>query len=67
VIGIQLNGEPHELTEGTTVVELLESLGLRPEVCAVEGDRELVPRSERSTRVLLDGQHVEVVTLVGGG
>lgn len=56
-----------ELPEGSTVAQLIERLGLSDAICAAEIDRELVPKRERAERVLLDGQRVEVVTLVGGG
>jgi thiamine biosynthesis protein ThiS len=65
-IGIELNGERCELLR-TSVAGLVASLGLRPEVVAVEVNRTLVPRAERERRELASGDKVEVVTLVGGG
>jgi sulfur carrier protein len=56
-----------ELPEGTTVAQLIDRLGLSDAICAAEIDRELVPRRARAEREILDGQRVEVVTLVGGG
>jgi thiamine biosynthesis protein ThiS len=56
-----------ELPEGTTVAQLIDRLGLSDAICAAEIDRELVPRRDRGEREILDGQRVEVVTLVGGG
>jgi sulfur carrier protein len=64
---IWLNGAGRAIAPGTTVDALVHELGLRPEVVAVEVDERLVPRSERGTRVLREGERVEVVTLVGGG
>ncbi|QDU68245.1 sulfur carrier protein ThiS [Engelhardtia mirabilis] len=66
-VHITVNGEPWELALGSTVAELLERLGLRPEVVAVEINRELAPRSTRAERILAEGDVVELVTLVGGG
>jgi len=66
-IRITLNGAPRELRAGTSVSALVDVLGLPPDSVAVEvGDR-LVRRSDRTERVLVDGDRVEVVTLVGGG
>lgn len=62
-----VNGASTELPDGITVTQLLEHLGLSDAICAAEIDRELVPKRERDTRVLKDGQRVEIVTLVGGG
>ncbi len=50
-----------------TVRELLVHLGLADRPCAVEVDGEIVRHRDHATRQLVDGQHVEVVTLVGGG
>ena len=42
---VTVNGEPRELSEGSSVAELVAALGLRPEIVAVERNRELVPRA----------------------
>jgi sulfur carrier protein len=62
-----VNGEARELPEGTTIEELLAMLEMSDAVCAVEVDKKLVPNRERASRVLEDGQRVEIVTLIGGG
>lgn len=66
-IQIEINGAVKSVPEGTTVAQLLESLGLRPEVVAVERNQALVRRAERGTTELLAGDRIELVTLVGGG
>jgi thiamine biosynthesis protein ThiS len=62
-----VNGAASTLPAGTTVARLVERLALRPEVVAVEIDARLVPRAAWSSRALVDGERIEVVTLVGGG
>lgn len=64
---IEVNGEAREVADGLTVEELVRELGLRPEIVAVERNRELVTRSHRGTTRLAPGDRIEVVTLVGGG
>ena len=64
---IELNGQPRELADGTTVASLLGELELDVRGLAVERNRELVPRAEHARAVLAEGDCVEVVTLVGGG
>jgi sulfur carrier protein len=64
---IRLNGEPREVPEGTTVIGLLQRLGMRPELCAVERNGEVVPRAQHGQAELREGDTVEVVTFVGGG
>lgn len=66
-VTIQLNGEPHDVAEGTTVATLVAALGLDPRQVAVERNREIVPRASYPATPLADGDHLEIVTFVGGG
>ena len=63
-----VNGEQLEVREPRLTVEGLVAIrGFRGAACAVEVNRALVPRRERDTRELKEGDVVEIVTLVGGG
>ncbi len=64
---VELNGEPKELAEGTTLLSLVEHLALAPERVAVELNREVVRRADWPTVQLNEGDRVEVVHFVGGG
>lgn len=64
---INLNGESHEVADGTTVASLIEELGMRPELLAVERNRDIVPKAAYGEEILRDGDVVEIVTFVGGG
>jgi len=64
---ITVNAEPRSFTSPLTVAELIRTLGKDPGKLAVEVNRDVVPRAEHSARQLLDGDAVEIVTLVGGG
>jgi len=64
---IVLNGESRPTPDGQTVAELIRELGFDSRQVAVERNREVVPRAEHGRTVLADGDHVEVVTFVGGG
>jgi sulfur carrier protein len=64
---IQLNGEPYELPDETTLAGLLAARGVNPLYTAVEVNRELVSRAQHAALVLRPDDQVEVVTLVGGG
>ena len=61
------NGTPHEVDEGTTVAALLSRLELVPRYVAVELNEQVVPRARHAECHLQSGDHVEIVTLVGGG
>ena len=64
---IQLNGEPREVANDLTIAELLVQLELDPRYLAVERNLELVPRADHASTALVEGDCLEVVTLVGGG
>jgi thiamine biosynthesis protein ThiS len=51
----------------TTVLSLLEELGLHPEGTVVERNREIVDREGYRETRLADGDVLELVRLVGGG
>ena len=64
---VELNGEPKELAEGTTLHSLIEQLSLAPERVAVELNRDVVRRADWPATRLSEGDRVEVVHFVGGG
>jgi thiamine biosynthesis protein ThiS len=64
---IKLTGRDQESPAGTSVLGLLESLGLDARKIAVERNLEIVPRSAHGTTVLGEGDRLEIVNFVGGG
>lgn len=66
-VQIKLNGEAQEVSEGTTLLGLVEQLALAPERLAVELNQEVVRRADWPAVVLSDGDRVEIVHFVGGG
>ena len=66
-IDVVVNGQARPVTEGTTVATLINELGLAGRPVAVERNREVVPRALHASTVLATGDHLEVVTFVGGG
>jgi len=64
---ISVNGQPRELPESMTVLELLDQLELQPRRVAVEQNKKIVRRSNFGQAPLAEGDRIEIVTLVGGG
>lgn len=64
---ILLNGEPREVPEGATVLDLLAELGRHPRTVAVEHEGEILPRDRYGATVLQEGDRLEVVGFVQGG
>jgi sulfur carrier protein len=64
---LSVNGEPREVPPDRTIAELLAELQVNVKHVAVEVNGQLVPRTEHLGYQLADGDHLEIVTLVGGG
>ena len=64
---IQINGEPREIPDGTTLAQLVSLLQLKPEQIAIELNRTVVRRAEWSNATLRDDDTLEIVHFVGGG
>jgi thiamine biosynthesis protein ThiS len=66
-ITISVNGNSREAKPGTTVVALLEELGLNSGRVAVERNLEILPRPLWLTTQVEPGDRYEIVQFVGGG
>lgn len=64
---IEVNGEPRDVADGTTVRALLDALALGSQLVAVERNEEIVPRAEHAHAILRAGDRIEIVQFVGGG
>jgi len=64
---LTVNGKPVELPDGSTVTALLSHLGVEPAKVAIERNQDVVPRRSWAEAGLADGDHIEIVTFVGGG
>jgi sulfur carrier protein len=64
---VTVNNETRQIADGVTVAGLLEALKLTGKPVAVEVNLELVPRQRHAEHCLVEGDRLEIVTLVGGG
>lgn len=67
MITVEVNGEIKKVESGSTVSDLLQKLQINNRYCAVERNRELVPREQHALCSLQADDRIEIVTLVGGG
>ena len=67
MITVTINGEPRRFDHALAVDKLIDSLGLAGKRIAVERNGEIVPRSRLGTRMLCNGDRLEIVIAVGGG
>jgi len=64
---IELNGAPHDITDGLNVQDLIASLDLSNKSLAVAVNREVVPRAAWTERRLKAEDRVDIVRAIGGG
>ncbi len=64
---LTVNGRPTDVVDGTSMPELIESLGLRIGSVVVEHNGTALLRSEVQAASLSDGDRVELVRAVAGG
>lgn len=66
-MNILLNGEPRQLSDNYSVLDLLHELRLAEKRLAIELNGEIVPRSAYEETALKDGDKIEIVHAIGGG
>jgi thiamine biosynthesis protein ThiS len=66
-ICVTLNGEPASLPLNSTVQHLLTVRNLQNQPCAVEVNKTVIPKAHHASHLLVAGDIIEIVTLVGGG
>ena len=66
-IKLQLNGATIEVESGLTLGQLIDQRGLERRMIAVEYNAEILPRYDYDDTTIQDGDHLEIVHMVGGG
>lgn len=64
---IYLNGKEEEIEENMSILKLLESKEIRPEVVTVEQNGQIIEREKFKDSSLNQGDRVEFVYYMGGG
>lgn len=64
---IHINGEPREVEDDTTLLQLVTSLSFKSERIAIELNGIVVRRADWDNTKLKTGDKVEIVHFVGGG
>jgi len=66
-IDILVNGESRAVTQGASLLELLQELQLDPRSVVVEHNRQIVRRPDLANVQVVAGDTIELVHFVGGG
>ncbi|MCW8929948.1 MAG: sulfur carrier protein ThiS [Gammaproteobacteria bacterium] len=64
---IFLNGEPKEVVDNCSVLDLLTEMGIVGKRLAVEVNEEIVSKSRHGDYSFDEGDKVEIVHAIGGG
>jgi thiamine biosynthesis protein ThiS len=64
---ITVNGQSREVAARLTVAGLLDTLGINPKSVVVERNLSIIDRKVIDVEALDEGDHIEIIRLVGGG
>ena len=64
---IKVNGETHDVADGTTISALLGNLNLPTDSTVAERNGEIVERADYDKATLAEGDVLELLSFVGGG
>jgi len=67
LITLCVNGDLHTCPRQTRLPELIKQLGLNPRLIAIEYNGEILHRQFWTETTLQTDDHLEIVTIVGGG
>jgi len=63
---IYVNGEERH-TDAASISSLLVELGMQGRMIAIERNLEVVPKSTYAEAILVEGDRIEIVHMIGGG
>lgn len=66
-INVTVNGDRRSIAGDLSVRQLLEALGLQPQLVVVEHNREILDRTRYESTPVQEGDSLELVHFVGGG
>ena len=66
-MNIVINGIEKNYTSSLDLETLLIELGYANRKVAVEVNEEIIPRSELTNKLVVDGDKIEIINAIGGG
>ncbi|KIM10318.1 MAG: hypothetical protein KU37_11005 [Sulfuricurvum sp. PC08-66] len=64
---IVINGTPYEMPENTTLMAMMQKLGIEAKVMAAAVNMEIVKKDKWEHFAPVDGDKIELLHFVGGG
>ena len=66
-MNIKINGEEHFIEENKTISEILDQLSLKPESIAIAINYQVLPKTAYTSRLVKEGDKLEIIHAVQGG
>jgi sulfur carrier protein len=67
MVAFTLNGAPYSMAAGSTLGDLVDTLGLHGQALALAVDRTVVRRDQWLERAIAPGERIDLVRAIGGG
>lgn len=64
---ITLNGKETEIQENMTLEKLLDQMKLKPQMVACELNSKIIKRNAFAVMPICNGDHLEILQMIGGG
>ncbi len=62
-----INGQEREVSDGATLPKIIEYIGFRRDLVAIQLNLDVIPKDRWDQTTLTEGDRVEIVHMVGGG
>ena len=66
-IQIYINGKKKLIYNNKNLKELLKTLNINKKFIAIELNKEIIPKSLYSCKIILEGDRIEIIEFIGGG
>ncbi len=66
-INIDVNGTPHTVPKDSSLLAIVEKLGIDAATVVADVCGDIVPRQSFETKIIHEGDSIELVRIVGGG
>ena len=67
LLKIKLNGQEKQISEETTVQDLLDEMNIKNTMFVVEKNLEILPKEQYNLYKIVEGDNIEIVGFFGGG
>jgi len=64
---ITVNDKEQEISQGSSILDLLTTLAINADTVVVECDRLIIKREDYPSTILQEGAQLELIRFVGGG